>query len=298
MKRINKRRAKRWVFGTIIVLAFASSAFFSYIQDRGKLKVVFFDVGQGDSVLIRTPNGDDILIDGGPSSRVVQKLGEHLPFFDKDIELVVLTHPHADHLTGLIDVLERYNVKKVLMTDLENPTPFFNEWKKFLELENAEIELADVEDEFKFGDVQFNVLWPVETQYFASQENKDFSEFLNNNSIVLKLIYGNNKFLFTGDIACDTEKEIMDYLKDFNQDKGMQVLKVPHHGSKYSSCEEFLEILKPDVAVIEVGKNNYGLPSLRIIRRLERLAEKVFRTDEDGDAVFLCDEEGCDIKKP
>ncbi|MEA3272697.1 MAG: MBL fold metallo-hydrolase [Patescibacteria group bacterium] len=128
MRRINKRKAKRWLVGSALVLVFASSAFFSYIQDRGKLKVVFFDIGQGDAVLIRTPNGDDILIDGGPNSRVVQKLGEYLPFFDKDIELVILTHPHADHLTGLIDVMERYDVEKVLTTDLENPTAFFKEW--------------------------------------------------------------------------------------------------------------------------------------------------------------------------
>lgn len=291
MRRINRLKTKRWVFGTLIVLAFSSSVIFSSIQDRGKLKVVFFDVGQGDSVLIRTPKGDDILIDGGPNSRVVQKLGEYLPFFDKDIELVVLTHPHADHLTGLIDVLKRYNVKKVLIPSTENPTAYFKEWERFLEIEGSVIELADDRDKFVLGDVVFDVIHEDRKQ----EDNEDLAEFLNDNSVVINLSYGENKFLFTGDISCDTEKEITDQLEDFNRDEGVQVLKVPHHGSKFSSCEEFLEVIQPDFAVITVGTNKYGLPSFRIIRRLERFAEKVFRTDEDGDVVFLCDEHNCDI---
>jgi len=280
--------------GAVIVLVFASSAFFSYAQDRGKLKVVFFDVGQGDSILIRTPKGEDILIDGGPSSKVVQKLGEHLPFFDRDIELVVLTHPHADHITGLVEVLKRYNVRKVLITDIENSTAFFEEWQKFLELEGAEIELADIQDKFDFEDIEFSVLWPrVENQ--EKKEEKDFSEFLNDSSIVNELVYGEHKFLFTGDISCDTEKEIMNQLEGFNQDEGMQVLKVPHHGSKYSSCEEFLGILNPDFAVIQVGQNKYGLPTLRAIRRLEKYVDEIFRNDEYGDIVFVCDKNVCEI---
>lgn len=292
--RFSKTRKKRWALGIIVVLAFTGSVAFSYFEDCGKLKVIFFDIGQGDSALIRTPNGDNILIDGGPSSRVVQKLGEYLPFFDKDIELMILTHPHADHVTGLVEVLKRYDIKKVLTTDLENPTAFFEEWKKYIKEEGAEVELADIEDKFVFGDVQFNVLWPrYEHQEYDGVE--DFSEFLNDGSVVNELVYGAHKFLFTGDITADTEKEISKFLEDFNQDEGTQVLKVPHHGSKYSSCEEFVGILNPDVAVVSVGKNNYGLPSLRIIRRIERFAKQVFRTDEDGDVVFLCNKLECKI---
>ncbi|MEA3272696.1 MAG: hypothetical protein U9P90_03440 [Patescibacteria group bacterium] len=148
---------------------------------------------------------------------------------------------------------------------------------------------------FRFGDVILNILWPCqEHQEYDGEEN--FSEFLNDGSIVNELVYGEHKFLFTGDITCDTEKEILEFLENFNQDEGLQVLKVPHHGSKFSSCEEFIETVNPDIAVIQVGKNSHGLPSLRIIRRLERYVEKIFRTDEDGDVVFVCDEIECEIK--
>lgn len=292
MKNIKKRQIKRWAFGVFVVLAFASTTFLSYIEENGKLKVVFFDVGQGDSILIRTPEGNDILIDGGPNGRVVQKLGEQLPFFDKDIEFVVLTHPHADHLTGLIEVLKRYNVLKVLINGVENKNDFFDNWQKGLEEEGSEIEIVNFESDFSIDGINFDVLWPKEN--IIKEEGEDESEFLNDNSVVIKLTYGNNSFLFTGDITEDTEEKIIGELENFNQDEGTQVLKVPHHGSKYSNSEEFIETLNPDYSVIQVGKNNYGLPALRTVRRLQRISE-VFRNDENGDIVFLCDKEDCGI---
>jgi competence protein ComEC len=291
--KFSKTQIKQYLAGAVFVFVAAGFVFFPQIQARGKLQVVFFSVGQGDSSLVRLPTGEDILIDGGPNNNVLEKLGRSLPFFDRKIELVIVTHPHADHIFGLIEVLERYEVDKVLMTGAENSTDFFEEFLRILEEKNIPVEMADRGDKINFGNVLMEILWPVNGIEVPDAEKK-----FNDNSIVFNLKYGGNNFLFTGDATCEAEEEIIKLGSIWaNSETGFEVLKVPHHGSKTSSCENFLAELKPDAAIISVGKDNkYNLPAAGTVKRLEDFARELFRTDENGDIAFVCDEVACEVK--
>jgi competence protein ComEC len=289
---MNKTKIKNWFAGAVFI--FGITGFFLYPQmaEQGKLRVFFFDVGQGDSALVITPSGEDILIDGGPNNDVLEKIGRSLPFFDRKIELVVLTHPHADHIFGLIEVLKRYEVGKILMTDAENSTDLFEEFEKVIREKNIPVEIADRGDKFNFGNAEINILWPIDGMKVEDKDDK-----FNENSIVFKLKYGEHEVLFTGDATSETEKGILKFGNIWETDEnGFEILKVPHHGSKTSSCESFLEILKPDAAIISVGASNkYNLPAPVIVRRLEDFARELFRTDKNGDISFVCDETACEV---
>ncbi|MBI4779490.1 MBL fold metallo-hydrolase [Candidatus Falkowbacteria bacterium] len=222
------------------------------------LEVDFLDVGQGDAILIKAPGGQNILIDGGPDKTVIKRLGENLPWWDKKIDLMVLTHAHDDHVTGLIDVLKRYNVGKILYTGAVHNAPNYLAWLKLARDKKITLIIIDEEQAVNLGaGAKIEILYPAE-----SLLNKTLAD-LNDSSIVMKLIYGQNIFLLTGDAGELVEKKLMDKGADLPAD----VLKVGHHGSQYSSTEEFLDKVKPKIAVIEVGKDNdFGHPSLRIIK--------------------------------
>lgn len=238
------------------------------------LEVDFLDMGQGDAILIKTPGGQNILIDGGPDKTVAKRLGENLPWWDKQIDLMVLTHPHDDHVTGLTEVLKRYQVKRILYTGVTHTAPNYLAWLKTVQDKKAPLTIIDKEQTIDLGkNVKLEILYPDE-----SLLGKTFDD-LNQSSIVAQLIYGQNKFLLTGDAGLAVEKILLANGADLSAD----VLKVGHHGSEYSTSQEFLDKVKPRIAVIEVGKDNsFGHPNLRIIKRLERVGAGIFRTDEKG----------------
>lgn len=238
------------------------------------LEVDFLDVGQGDAILIKTPAGQNILIDGGPDKTVVKRLGENLPWWDKRIDLMILTHPHDDHVTGLVEVLKRYRVKRILYTGATHNAPNYLAWLKTVRDKKVPLTIIDKEQTIALGEeVKLKILYPNQ-----SLLNKTLSD-LNDSSIVMQLIYDRNKFLLTGDAGLEVEKILLASGADLSAD----VLKVGHHGSQYSTSQEFLEKVKPRVAVILVGKDNdFGHPNLRIIKRLERIGARIFRTDEEG----------------
>jgi len=187
------------------------------------LEVRFFDVGQGDAIFIETPERHQILIDGGANSKILEKLGKELPFFDKYLDLVILTHPQNDHFTGLLFVLRDYEVEQILWTGVENKTAGFEEWLKLLEEEKARIVLAKKGINIRAGRVSLKILFPFED--LAGQEIKN----INDTSVVSHLSFGKNSFLFTGDISSSIEKELIEKEIDLSSN----VLKVTHHGSKY-----------------------------------------------------------------
>ena len=245
------------------------------------LRVTFFDIGQGDSALVSTPKGMRILIDGGPDRTVLTKLGEALPWNERTIDLVVLSHPHADHITGLTYVLERYRVKRILMTDAVHTTP---EYARFLELirdRQIPVTLARAGQAFTLEDgVSMEVFWPQ-----ASYEGVRLSD-LNVSSIVNRVRFRNTSVLFTGDTPIENEEAIVASGADISS----QILKVGHQGSRTSSGEEFLRAVAPEVAVISVGKDNqFGHPHAEVVERLERMVPTVLRTDKDGDVRFESD---------
>ena len=247
------------------------------------LEVVFFDVGQGDSIFIETPQGHQVLIDGGPDETVIEKLGDEMPFWDRTIDLVILTHPEKDHLVGLLEVLKRYRVENILWTGIIRDTAEYREWQKLIKEEGADVFIAQAGQNIKLArnDIaNLEVLYPFKS--LEGQEMKDS----NNTSVIVKLVYGENSFLFTGDIAKSVERKLINEGTEIDAD----VLKVGHHGSKNSSAEEFIKAVSPEIAVIQVGQDNsYGHPSEETLAILEKYGVNILRTDINGTVRVLTD---------
>jgi competence protein ComEC len=249
------------------------------------LEVNFFDVGQGDSIFIEDPQRHQILIDGGPGSVVLEKLAKEMPFWDRTIDLVILTHPERDHISGLIEVLKRYKVENVLWAGIIRDTAEFKEWEKAIKEEKSKIKIAQSGQRVIIpgvvqGKLYLEVLYPLEN--LAGEELKNS----NNASIVSRLIFGDVSFLFTGDVQKSAKKKLTEIETNLNSD----VLKISHHGSKNSNSKEFIEKVSPKVAVISVGKgNSYGHPHQEVLDILEGCGIRVLRTDQDGDIKIISD---------
>jgi len=270
---------------------FAWQEIFS-LTSNSALKVDFLDVGQGDSAFIQTPEDHQIIIDGGPDTSVLKKLSAIMPFWDKSIDLVILTHPESDHMQGLLDILKIYKADYILWTGVKKNAAEYDAWISILEKQKkmgAKIIIAHAGQEIKAGNVLIDTLYPLE-----NMEGKDLKNTSNDTCVVSKLIFGKSSFLFTGDISSAAEKEIAGSGENISSD----VLKVAHHGSKYSTSDLFLENVKPKIAVISVGaKNTYGHPTSEVLQRLENFGIKILRTDKDGDINLVSDGKNIDIIK-
>lgn len=249
--------------------------------EKDLLKVYFLDVGQGDAIYIRTPEGQDILIDGGPDNRVVEQLGKVMPFWDHSLDLVILTHPHADHVNGLPEVLARFQVKNILETGIDYYNPAYLEFKKIIVEKNIQVQHAQAGQGYNFGSVDLQVLYP-----FANISGQEF-ENINNTSVVIQVNYGVDNFLFMGDAEKEVEKELLTQgvLAE------VEVLKVGHHGSNSSTSFDFLQKVKPEIAVIEVGQDNkFNHPHEITLQSLAYNGVEIYRTDEQGSV--LCQTDG------
>ncbi len=248
-----------------------------YDLSGSELEIVFFDIGQGDAIFIETPQRHHILIDGGPSSIISEKLAREMPFWDRTIDLIILTHPEKDHLSGLIEVLKRYKVENVLWTGIVRNTSEYQAWLKLIKEEGSNVFEAKAGLGIKAGRAALDVLYPFENLAGREFENS------NDTSIVNRLIFGENSFLFTGDISQSVETELAD---DLDSD----ILKVSHHGSKTSTAKEFVEAVSPKIAVISSGRNNsYGHPHQETLETLADYDINVLRTDELGDIKIISD---------
>jgi len=277
------REWKNLVFGILIVLLLCNIFFWSIIYNLNQpqlLEVVFFNVGQGDGIFIETPQNYQILIDGGPSSVVLEKLGQEMSFWDRNIDLLVLTHPEHDHIAGLIEVLKTYEVKNILWTGVLKDTKEFEEWIKLIKDEKADITIAQAGQRIIIPNIFFEILHPFEN--LAGQDIKN----TNNTSIIIRLVFNDNCFLFTGDASKSIERKVID--KGLNLD--CNVLKVGHHGSKSSTSKELMESVIPELAVISLGKDNkYGHPHAQVLDILNDYGIKILRTDEIGDIKIISD---------
>ncbi len=261
---------------SIVVLALAAlmvwqAVFASLPSDR----LVFYslDVGQGDATFIETPRHRQILIDGGPDQSVLSQLGAVLPWYDKTIDLLILTHPQEDHMLGLIPVLERYRVGAVLTTGVNYQTSTYAEFKKILADKNIPVYRARAGQSIRFDDgVALDIVYP-----FDDLSGKDFSGDVNDASVASRITFGSKKFLVMGDAGMLEETNLINSGEDINID----VLKVSHHGSRTSTSRLFLEKTTPSVAVISVGaRNRYGHPTKETLDRLNGVS--VYRTDRNG----------------
>jgi competence protein ComEC len=257
----------------------------------GKLHVVFFDVGEGDAIFIQTPRGQQILIDGGPSpTTLISALGRRMPFWDRSLDLVILTHADEDHVAGLIPVLERYRVGQVLDSGYEHNNPTYKHWLELISEKEIPTHLARAGMRIATGDgVELTVLHP------GPELMKYTNADANNNSIVTRLVVGQVSFLLPGDI----EEAAEDVLVASGQQLASTVLKVPHHGGDTSSGMAFLNAVNPELVIISVGADNrFGHPSPQVVKRLEELVggEHVLRTDEDGTVEVVTDGERIWVK--
>ena len=281
-----EKRNKKIIFFTLGVLLLANFFAWTIALDLKKhkfLEVIFFNVGQGDAIFVETPTGHQILIDGGPSSKIIEKLTKEIPFWDRSIDLIILTHPEKDHMVGLLEVLKRYKVENILWTGIVRETPEYREWLSLIEKEKANIKIAKAGQKISCK----NCKWKIEIFYpFESLEGEEFEDS-NNTSIVSKLIFGKLSFLFTGDISKDIEESLI----LTNLDLDSEILKVAHHGSKTSSSSKFLEKVSPKIATISVGENKYGHPNKEVLEILKKYGIKVLRTDLDGDIKIISDGE-------
>ena len=244
----------------------------------GRLHVYMLNIGQGDSLLIRTPAGGYVLVDGGPDDSVMRELSAVMPFYEHTIDTVILTHPHPDHVNGLVEVLKRYKVRQVIMTGINYSYPGYAAFLDELERGRVSVFLANGSD-FRTGALVFDFLFPFETLQGRTFEN------VNNSSIVFRLLYGKNVIYFSGDCELECEGKLVESGLDLSAD----VLKVGHHGSRTSSSEALLDLVFGDgpgrigKALISCGVDNrFKHPHAETVAKLQARGVKIFRTDVDG----------------
>lgn len=274
---------KKWLIPPLMAAAVLVSFAAATMPDNN-LHISFLDVGEGDAILIQTPAHQDILIDGGPAPQAVSLgLGEKMPFWDRTIDLIILTHPHSDHLTGLVEVLQRYEVKQVLSADLPEDSPIYKKWLEIIREKNIEYTVAQAGQQIDLGGgATISVLNPVEPLLTGTESDID------NNGVVLRLNMGKVSFLLAADIWRDAEWELVAKRADLRS----TILKVAHHGSETSTTPEFLLVVNPQLAVISVGKDNkFGHPDNEVVEILTKKlgAENIYRTDERGAIEFITD---------
>jgi competence protein ComEC len=247
----------------------------------GLLHVAFLDVGQGDAILIITPAGRQILIDGGPEPSLLNwNLGKMLPMWDRSLDLVVLTHADSDHMAGLIPVFERYKVDTALTSQAVLETDGSATWREAVAQSGAHTAIAQrgvriIVDE----NTELTVLHPPSKQTGAQGHDNDLS-------VVLRLSYGHAGFLFTGDLEAQGELDLL----ESEQSLDAQVLKVSHHGAGGATTERFLAIVNPDLAVIQVGADNhFGHPTEATLDRLQDTGAQILRTDLNGTIEVVTD---------
>lgn len=235
-------------------------------------RIVFCDVGQGNATYIRTLHKVDILIDAGPNRSVLSCLGKYMPFFDKNLELVIITHPDLDHYGGLNYILDRYNIEKLIINNIDKDDAALKKLHKKLLNKQIDIESCFSGDKIHLRDDVFYFYWPPKD--FYSSDDNDLSS-------VFYFQEKSFRLLFTG----DTTPYVLNRLTDQNIGK-VDIMEIPHHGSKYGLTGQFLKLADPKMVVISVGKNNpYGHPDKKILDIIEALKIKIKRTDKEGNIV-------------
>jgi competence protein ComEC len=253
-----------WLFIMVFMLVVS---FLSQWPDN-QVRLIMCDVGQGDAFII-THSFTQVLIDGGPANGMVLAcLSRYVPFWDRTLELVVMSHGDSDHAGGLVEVLRRYQVRTFLASHEARDV-----WE-VLEQVGIPAHIVHQDMRFALGEIDFEVWWPPEKGLGLDN--------LNDDSLVMLMKIEGRSALFTGDISATIERNIM------NQKRleRIEVLKIGHHGSKTSTTEPFLDYLKPSIALIGVGKNRYGHPHEVVMERLKRYGIQVFRSDEQGTTVL------------
>lgn len=287
MRRIlNKYRP--YIFsGLLSGLAIISLALWQHPQNpagpfaAGKnLEVDFLDIGQGDAILITTPSGKQALVDGGMTDAALAELAKQMPFYDRKIDYIIATHPDADHIGGLIPVMERYEVGEIFSNDAPSDSATYQKWLAIINQNHIPHHLLRQGDVLDFGDeVRFEVLWPNRSYLGGNIDN------LNNTSVVGRLVFGQNEAMLTGDAETETQ-ETLCRLPD--EKLKAEIFKASHHGAQNGADECFSEKADPDWVVISVAADNpFGHPHKSALDLFQTLGAQILRTDKDGTVEFF-----------
>jgi len=244
------------------------------------LKISFLDVGQGDAILITTPSGHDMLIDGGASDRILERLANRLSYTDRTLDVVVNTHPDTDHSTGLIPVYAMYNVTHSVISPVDGGTAIFKELETSIMEEGGKLYIGKRGDEIDFGDgVVARILYPSSPYYGSPEKTNDAS-------VSMLITYGETSVLLTGDLPSTHEDELLSAQLPHH----VTIFKAGHHGSKYSSGDQLLSYIRPEYAVISAGKDNrYNHPNSEAVDRLTMYSKEVLSTIDRGTITFESD---------
>lgn len=250
------------ITGSLLLATFVGS-----LPD-GQLHVIFCAVGQGDAAYIKFPDGRDMLVDGGPDTRVIGCLGRHMPFWDRNLDLVVMSHPQRDHIAGLIPVFERYGVGYFVRTPTEEQSDVYEQLVRLVKKTHTLVKFAAAGEKITIGPTILSVMSPEEG-----------IRDVNASSLVFILRYGAFDALFTGDATLGSGLVV----------GTVELLKVPHHGSKTGLVQAAVEALHPAIAVISVGRNSFGHPSQEVLSMLAGVGAAIHRTDKEGDIEVISD---------
>ena len=291
-----KQGAWKYIFGALVLGVAAILLGIPSSPDKN-LHIIACDVGQGDAILI-TYESAQVLIDGGPDSKILDCLGKYLPFWDRKIEVVILTHPQLDHYGGLIEVARRYEIENFVANALDSSADAYQELKREISDRGIMVTNPTQSTAIRYGSLYIDIVHP--SQSFLLQNSKStqttnntdvlgsFTSNIDPNefSIVAILSFGEFDALFTGDLTPDVIPEVIagGELKD------VDFIKVPHHGSKNGLTQELIEATTPEAAVISVGKNNrFGHPHEQVLTLLKDFGVETLRTDEQGDIEIVTD---------
>ncbi len=280
-----KKNIHTLLIGFFVVMNIFIWSVISASTSDGILKVAFLDVGQGDAIFIETPNGNQILLDGGPNKKVLQQLSTLMPFYDRSIDMVIASHPDKDHIGGLPEVLKRYDIGIALESGASSNSSVFTALESIIKDKKIKHVLARRGQRiFLDKDIFIEVLFP----------NADVTEWDSNDaSIIIRLVYNNISFMLTG----DSPKKMERYLLSLDGDKlNSTVLKLGHHGSKTSSSMDFVAYVKPEFAIVSAGKDNrYGHPHKEVVDIIKRFGIPMYSTIESGTIIFKTDGENINI---
>lgn len=257
-----------------------------FSEEKEKLTVAFLDVGQGDAIFIESPTGNQLLIDGGPGGVVLRELGNVMPFYDRSIDMLLVSNPDQDHMAGFLDILRAYRVGAVIEPGTVGASSDFAALQNEINQEGARRIIATRGQHIELGGGAYLLI------LFPDRDVSGLST--NDGSIVAKLVYGSTSFLFPGD-APDAIENYIAHLDTTRLD--VDVLKVGHHGSKTSTGEALLGFASPSTAVISAGRENkYGHPHAEVLERLTRFGVQIFGTYEKGRVVMESDGETIRVK--